>query len=148
MFNFIARAHSNFLVYKVANPAQSQQPSSTLLIFFSGILDFSQDCKQFLLARQFRPHLSGLIYIQRLLLMERALPLQQYHAIGIPQRPYENQLDQLNLIRKKYMTTSTQYPLAELVSLGDFGRNIARTEPSSFLFSWSGNGETIRYGDF
>jgi hypothetical protein len=124
------------------------QPSSSLLIFFSGILGFSQDCKQFLLAKQFCPHLSGLIYIQRLLLMERALPLRQYHTIGIPRRPHEGQLDQLNSIREKYMTSGTQYPLAELVSLRDFGRNIARNEPPSLLFSWSDDGEVIRYGDF
>ncbi|EWZ78605.1 hypothetical protein FOWG_17175 [Fusarium oxysporum f. sp. lycopersici MN25] len=124
------------------------RPSSTLLVFFSGILGFSQDCKHFLLARQFCPYLSGLIYIQRLILMERALPLREYRTIGIPQRSYVNQLDQLNSIREKYMIAGTQYPLAEMTSLRDFGRNIARTEPPSILFSWSDDGEIIRYGDF
>ncbi|KAJ0132765.1 Pogo transposable element with ZNF domain protein [Fusarium oxysporum f. sp. albedinis] len=121
---------------------------SILLVFFSGILGFSEDCKQFLLARQFCPHLSGLIYIQRLLLMECALPLREYHGIAIPPRLHADQLDQLNSIREKYMITGTQYPLAEMVSLRDFGRNIARTEPPSLLFSWSDDGETIRHGDF
>ncbi|EGU72775.1 hypothetical protein FOXB_16716, partial [Fusarium oxysporum f. sp. conglutinans Fo5176] len=124
------------------------RPSSTLLVFFSGILGFSQDCKHFLLARQFCPYLSGLIYIQRLILMERALPLREYGAIGIPRRPYVNQLDQLNSIRERYMIAGTQHPLAEMTSLRDFGRNIARTEPPSILFSWSDDGEIIRYGDF
>ncbi|EXK76874.1 hypothetical protein FOQG_18395 [Fusarium oxysporum f. sp. raphani 54005] len=124
------------------------RPSSTLLGFFSGILGFSQDCKHFLLARQFCPYLSGLIYIQRLILMERALPLREYRAIGIPRRPSVNQLDQLNSIRERYMITGTQHPLAEMTSLRDFGRNIARTEPPSILFSWSDDGEIIRYGDF
>ncbi|SCO92533.1 uncharacterized protein FRV6_16661 [Fusarium oxysporum] len=124
------------------------RPSSTLLVFFSGILGFSQDCKHFLLARQFCPYLSGLIYIQRLILVERALPLREYRAIGIPQRSYVNQLDQLNSIRERYMIAGTQYPLAEMTSLRDFGRNIARTEPPSILFSWSDDGEIVRYGDF
>ncbi|RBR24099.1 uncharacterized protein FIESC28_03098 [Fusarium coffeatum] len=124
------------------------RPSSTLLVFFSGILGFSQDCKHFLLARQFCPYLSGLIYIQRLILMERALPLREYRVIGIPQRSYANQLDQLNSIRQKYMIAGTQYPLAEMTSLRDFGRNVARTEPPSILFNWSDDGEIIRYGDF
>ncbi|EGU72788.1 hypothetical protein FOXB_16705 [Fusarium oxysporum f. sp. conglutinans Fo5176] len=35
-----------------------------------------------------------------------------------------------------------------MTSLRDFGRNIARTEPPSILFSWSDDGEIIRYGDF
>ncbi|KAH7196257.1 hypothetical protein BKA60DRAFT_434277, partial [Fusarium oxysporum] len=33
------------------------RPSSTLLVFLSGILGFSQDCKHFLLARQFYTYL-------------------------------------------------------------------------------------------
>ncbi|EXK23421.1 hypothetical protein FOMG_19799 [Fusarium oxysporum f. sp. melonis 26406] len=124
------------------------RPSSTLLVFLSGILGFSQDCKHFLLARQFCPYLSGQIYIQRLILLERALPLRGYRAIGIPRRPYVNQLDQLNSIREKYMIAGTQHPLTEMISLRGFGRNIARTEPPSILFSWSDDGEIIRYGDF
>ncbi|WJG35754.1 uncharacterized protein FOBCDRAFT_114565, partial [Fusarium oxysporum Fo47] len=62
----------------------------------------------------------------RLLLMQHALPLREYHAIEIPRRPHADQLGQLNLIREKYLITSTQYPPAERVSLRDFGRNIAR----------------------
>ncbi|EWZ27792.1 hypothetical protein FOZG_18494 [Fusarium oxysporum Fo47] len=107
------------------------RPSSTLLVFFSGILGFSKDCSQFLLARQFCPYLSGLIYIQRLILLERALPLREYRAIGDPTTPI-----------------CTEHPLTEMTSLRDFGRNIARTEPPSLLFSWSDDRETIRYGDF
>ncbi|EGU83900.1 hypothetical protein FOXB_05586, partial [Fusarium oxysporum f. sp. conglutinans Fo5176] len=111
------------------------RPSSTLLVFFSGILGFSKDCSQFLLARQSCPYLSGLIYIQRLILLERALPLREYRAIGIPRRPYVNQLDQLNSVREKYMIAGTEHPLTEMTSLRDFGRNIAHTEPPSLLFS-------------
>ncbi|CAG1982111.1 unnamed protein product [Fusarium graminearum] len=62
----------------------SGQPGSTLLVYFSGILGFSKDCQHFLLARQYCPQLSGLIYMQRLLLLERALSLRPYHTIGIP----------------------------------------------------------------
>ncbi|KID83230.1 recQ helicase-like protein [Metarhizium guizhouense ARSEF 977] len=53
-------------------------PISTLLIYFSGILGFSPDAKRFLLAKEYTPVLSGLIYIQRLLFLEYALPLQKY----------------------------------------------------------------------
>lgn len=36
---------------------------STLLVYFSGILGFSSDFQYFMLARQFCPSLSGLIYV-------------------------------------------------------------------------------------
>lgn len=54
------------------------QPGSTVLLYFSGIFGFSSDCQQFKLARDFCPSLSGLIYVQRLLLLESALPLTAY----------------------------------------------------------------------
>ncbi|MCJ1360905.1 MAG: hypothetical protein MMC33_010915 [Icmadophila ericetorum] len=54
------------------------QPSSTLLVFISGILGFSPDTQSFLPAKKYTTHLSGFIYIQRLLFLERALPLRPY----------------------------------------------------------------------
>ncbi|KAK2684922.1 hypothetical protein QWA68_016528 [Fusarium oxysporum] len=122
------------------------QPGSTLLVYFSGILGFSKDCQHFLLARQYCPQLSGLIYMQRLLLLERALPLRPYPTIGIPQRPHTQQLERLNEIRADHMVLGSQSPLAELVSLRNFGRTIARTEPPSILFHWSDDGETVSNG--
>ncbi|KAJ9413909.1 hypothetical protein QL093DRAFT_2594845 [Fusarium oxysporum] len=124
----------------------SGQPGSTVLVYFSGILGFSKDCQHFLLARQYCPQLSGLIYMQRLLLLERALPLRPYHTIGIPQRPHTQQLERLNEIRADHMVLGSQSPLAELVSLRNFGRAIARTEPPSILFYWSDDGETVSNG--
>jgi hypothetical protein len=63
------------------------QPSSILLIYFSGFLGFSSDCQRFQFARKYCSKLSAKIYIQRKLFLERALPLQKYRSIGIPQRP-------------------------------------------------------------
>jgi hypothetical protein len=54
------------------------QPDSALLVYFSGILDFSSDCRRFQLAREYCPNLSGLIWVQRLLFLEYALPLHSY----------------------------------------------------------------------
>jgi hypothetical protein len=59
------------------------QPGSALLVYFSGILGFSSDCRRFQLAREYCPNLSGLIWVQRLLFLEYALPLHSYPTIGI-----------------------------------------------------------------
>ncbi|EGU81602.1 hypothetical protein FOXB_07885, partial [Fusarium oxysporum f. sp. conglutinans Fo5176] len=90
------------------------QPSSTLLVYFSGVLGFSADCHKFQLARQYCPKLSAIIYMQRILLLELALPMREYTTIGIPQRPRAAQFESLNRIRAKYMVLGSQYPLAEL----------------------------------
>ncbi|KAJ0127598.1 Class E vacuolar protein-sorting machinery protein HSE1 [Fusarium oxysporum f. sp. albedinis] len=123
------------------------QASSTMLIYFSGILGFSDDSRQFLLVRPYCPQLSCIVYVQRLLFLEYALPLHPYHTLGIQQRPQEQQLEQLNDIRRRYMVTSSQTALAELLSLRDSGRAIARTEPPSFFLNWSDDGQSVRIGD-
>ncbi|KAH7074968.1 hypothetical protein BKA63DRAFT_514097 [Paraphoma chrysanthemicola] len=44
------------------------------------------------------------------------------------------------------MVEGAMYPLAEFQSLRDFGRVIGRTDPPSFLFRWSEDGQTISHG--
>ncbi|RYC81100.1 hypothetical protein BFJ63_vAg16006 [Fusarium oxysporum f. sp. narcissi] len=121
------------------------QPSSTLLIYFSGILGFSADCQRFQLARQYCSKLSAMIYIQRILFLEQALPLRGYRSIGISQRPEARHFECFDEVRAKYMVLGSQYSLAELISLRDFGRNVARTEPPSMLFHWSNDGEIVSH---
>ncbi|KAJ9412499.1 hypothetical protein QL093DRAFT_2570572 [Fusarium oxysporum] len=60
------------------------QPSSTLLVFFSGILGFSSSLGTFLPAKSYTPYLSGLLYIQSLLFLEMALTLCKYHILYKP----------------------------------------------------------------
>jgi hypothetical protein len=56
-----------------------------------------------------------MIYIQRVLLLELALPIRKYTIIDIPQRPQAAQFESLNRIQAKYMVLGLQYPLTELV---------------------------------
>jgi hypothetical protein len=126
-------------------PFLNGQPSSTLLIYFSGILGFSADCQKFQLARRYCSKLSAMIYIQRILFLEQALPLRGYQFIGIPQRPEARHFECFDEVRAKYMVLGSQYPLAELISLRDFGHNVARNEPPSMLFHWSNDNETVSH---
>ena len=121
------------------------QPGSTLLIYFSGILGFSPDCRQFQLAREYCPNLSGLIWVQRLLFLEYALPLHSYPIIGIQQRP-QFPMERLNEVRQKYMVQGSISPLAELHNLRNFGQKVAKTEPPPFLLRWSDDGRVVSYG--
>ncbi|KAH6977640.1 hypothetical protein EDB80DRAFT_826222 [Ilyonectria destructans] len=74
-------------------PLVDGQPSSTILVYFSGILAFSITSQQILPARVYTSHLSALIYMQRLLFLEQALPLQSYPTLGIKHHPRTRQLD-------------------------------------------------------
>ncbi|KAK2470345.1 hypothetical protein H9L39_17962 [Fusarium oxysporum f. sp. albedinis] len=53
------------------------RPASTLLVYFSGILGFTTDSTGFLPARSYTSNLAELIYTQRLLFLEYALPTQE-----------------------------------------------------------------------
>ncbi|KAJ3454446.1 hypothetical protein MRS44_018340 [Fusarium solani] len=122
-------------------------PGSTLLVYFSGVLGFSTDCRQFRLARQYCPYLSGLIYVQRLLFLEYALPLCPYPSLGIRQRPSTQQLECLNKVRQEYMVAGSPSSFAELHSLRNFGHRIARTEPPTFFLHWSDDGQRVSIKD-
>lgn len=123
------------------------QPSSSLLVYFSGVLGFSLEGNNFLPAKLFTSYLSGLIYIQRLLFLEFALPFRPYHYLEIPHRPRLRQFDKLDSVRKKYMIVGAQSPLEEFQSLRSFGRIVARSDPPSYLLRWSDDGQTVYHGD-
>jgi hypothetical protein len=89
------------------------EPSSSILVFFSGILGFSSDTKNFLPTKNYTPYLSGLIYVQRLLFLEYALPRRAYPYIGILQCPRLRQYERMDAIRQQYMVTGSQSPLEE-----------------------------------
>ena len=88
-----------------------------------------------------------LIYFQRPLFLERALPTRAYAAFGIPQRPQTGQLAQLQRIRRRYTVFGLPASYAELISLRNFSRLVSRTEPPAFLLHWSEDGNTIYHGD-
>ncbi|KAH7109811.1 hypothetical protein EDB81DRAFT_704547 [Dactylonectria macrodidyma] len=123
------------------------QPASTLLVYFSGILGFSPDCQGFLLARQYCSNLSGLVYNQRLLFLQHALPRHTHQPGEAPWQPHTQQLQRLNKVREKHMIEGSQSPLAELYNLRNFGCYHAQTEPPPFLLHWSDDGNTVSYGD-
>lgn len=122
------------------------QPNTTALVYSSGILGFSTESNAFLPARSYTSHLSALIYVQRLLFIEYALPLREYSMLGISCRPRTKQLQRLEAIRAKYMVTGAQSPFEEMMSLRNFGRVIARTDTPSFLLRWSEDGQTVFHG--
>lgn len=90
--------------------------------------------------------LSGLIYIQRLLFLELALPLRDYPALHVERRPRRNQLRRLERIRGLYMVTDAQSPFEEMVSLRSYGRVIARTDSPAFVLRWSEDAQTLFQG--
>jgi hypothetical protein len=123
------------------------RPASTLLVYFSGILGFTADSTRFLPGRSYTSNLAALIYTQRLLFLEYALPARAYLFLGITQRPRKGQVARLQEVRQKYTVLGSQSPFEELFSLLAFGKAIAGSETPSFLLRWSDDGQSVSHGD-
>ncbi|KAM5527056.1 hypothetical protein FOXYSP1_20568 [Fusarium oxysporum f. sp. phaseoli] len=123
------------------------RPDSTLLVYYSGVLGFSADLTGFLPARSYTSNLAALIYIQRLLFLEYAVPTQDYPRLGISRRPRTDQLARLQNVRQEYLVLGSQSPFEELFSLLVFGRAIAGSETPAFLLKWSDDGQILSYRD-
>jgi hypothetical protein len=123
------------------------RPASTLLVYFSGVLGFLPDCTGFLPARSYTSHLAGLLYIQRLLFLEHALPARPYPHLGLPQRPRTDQLSRLQAVRRAYMVAGAPSPFEEIFCLMAYGRAMAATDTPPFLLRWSDDGQSVSYDD-
>lgn len=134
-------------VYFVTEEFTDDQSSSSLLMYFSGVLGVSSDGITFRRARDFTPFLSALIHQQRLLFLEWALPCRSYPYLGRGARPLRGHLTRLNKLRRRYMCLGCLAPTGEFISLRDYGRSMARTDGPAFRVRWSDDGETVYYRD-
>ncbi len=119
--------------------------SSTLLVYFSGVLGFSASESNFERPRNYTPKLSGLIYCMRLCMLEATLPRFAHPTNGWQARPRSGNLSRLNRIRERYMCFGCQAPTGELLSLRSYGRAFSRSDGPSFRVNWSEDLETISW---
>jgi hypothetical protein len=89
----------NFCVLLIIQEFTDGNPQSSVLVYFSGVLGISSSGAHFLSAKLFTPYLSALIYIQRLLFLEYALPYREYPHLKWPSRPSINHLARLLNVR-------------------------------------------------
>jgi hypothetical protein len=120
-------------------------PGSSLLVYFSGALGIREDGLTFRRAKEFTPIVAGLIYVQRLLFLEYALPHRNYVHVGYERRPKRNHLERLNLVRLRYMVLGSMSPLGEFLSLLHCGRKLARQDPPTFFVRWGLDDQTLHY---
>lgn len=123
------------------------QPSSSALVYISGILAFTTDGAGFQTPRLYTPTISALIHLQLLLFLEDSLPCRQYPHLRISARPSRDHLEILNSVRCRYMCAGSLTPLGEMISLLDYGRSMLRSESPAFFVRWSDDRQTIFFDD-
>ncbi|KAI4192683.1 MAG: hypothetical protein LQ350_008592, partial [Teloschistes chrysophthalmus] len=119
--------------------------SSTMIVYFSGILGFSPSGTTFERPRNYTPKLSALIYCIRLCLLEASLPRFAHPLIGWKVRAPSGNLKRLNRVRERFMCLGCQAPMGELLSLRSYGRAISRSDGPSFRVQWSNDSETVMW---
>lgn len=92
-----------FGYFLVTEEYEDGYSSSTLLVYFSGILGISIDSSTFERPSNYTSKLSALIYCSRLLIIKSTLPRFAHRYIGWPARPWYNQSEQLNGVRRAKM---------------------------------------------
>jgi hypothetical protein len=81
-----------------------------------------------MLTRQLCPSLSGLIYVQRLLFLEYALPLFGYGVLERASKSRTGQLEHFKSVCSQYITGGSPSALAELLGLRNFRYKVSKTE--------------------
>jgi Orsellinic acid/F9775 biosynthesis cluster protein D len=131
--------------YLAVEEFEDGKPSSTLLVYFCGVLGISADGSTFDRPRNYTAKLSAVIYCMRLTLFESVLPRFAYSGLGWEARPRCGQLGRLQPLRREKMCLGSQAPLGELISLRGYGRAVSRSDGPSFLFHWSDDGQTVSW---
>ncbi|KAF4334756.1 telomere-associated helicase [Fusarium beomiforme] len=83
---------------------------------------------------------------ERLLFLERALPLRRYDSLRIKRRPRFKQLRRLKQVHRRYMVMGSQSSFEEFVSLRAYGCVAARNDMPSCLLYWSDDGQRVGWG--
>ncbi|KZL78863.1 hypothetical protein CI238_13008 [Colletotrichum incanum] len=122
-------------------------PSQTLLVYFSGILGFTKDFHSFQPPRNYTSHLAALIYIQRLLFLEYAVPKRGYVKMGIPERNRRGGLARLQNVRHRFTVYGAESPFEEMFALLCSGRKIAAKSNPPIILHWSDDEEMVSVSD-
>jgi hypothetical protein len=119
--------------------------TSTIIVYFSGLIGFSSDGTTFERPRNYTSKLSALIYCIRLCLLEATLPRFAHPSIGWEARPAKGSLKRLNKIHPNFLCHGCQAPMGELLSLRSYGQAIAHSDGPSFRVEWSEDSETVAW---
>jgi hypothetical protein len=136
-----------FVKFLSTEEYEDGKPSSTLLIYFSGILGISQDGSTFERAKNYTLKLSALIYCIRMIILEATLPQFAHAGSGWKARPRYRQIDLLNKVCRRSLCLGSLALINELLSLQDYRCVISRSNSPSFRVTWSEDGQIVSWNN-
>lgn len=118
-------------------------PSSTAVVYFSGILGFTPDGSTFERPSRYTPKLSAIIHCIRLCMLERILPRFPHPKIGWPARPRVGGLKRFAKFRDRFMCHGCQTPAGKILALRSHGRALSRADGPNFRVHWGKSAHTV-----
>ena len=125
-----------------------QDESKTPLVHFCGVLGIDWKQSRFRDPGNFTPHLAGMMWVGRLLLLEYALPTQRYSTLDWPSREYyQDHQWRLESVRRDFMLEGCLTPLGNMVSLMAYGKYTAKQLGRMGVVTWDADGEGLQIKD-
>jgi hypothetical protein len=118
-------------------------PSSTAIVYFSGVLGFTPDGSIFERPGKYTPKLSAMIYCIRLCVLERMLPRFSHPKIRWSMRPRTGGLKHFTKFRDRFMCHGCQSSTGELLCLRSYGCALPRADGPKFRLHWDQSGDTV-----
>ena len=115
------------------------------VVCFAGVLGIQREGLTYRPAHLYTTYAAGLVWVGRLLMLEYALPRQAYRTLSWPScAACPNQLQRLQLIRRKYLCKGGLHAMAHILELLYQGRTIAKREGRRANLSWSPDGQVLQ----
>jgi hypothetical protein len=138
---------AQFCAFICTEAFHNGKSSSTIMIYFAGVLGIVQDGLSFERPSNYTSKLSAIIHIARLCLLEVTLPRFPHPHLSWRPRPRLGQDKILNKMREDFACQDSPAPLSELLSLRAYGRVLARTDGPAFRVDWAEDGSSVKWDD-
>ncbi len=116
------------------------------LIFFTAILGIDENRSQLRRPETYTYYLSPLVWVNRLLLLEYALPLRPWELNGWPARDaYDDYGARLKEIRAAHLVDGSFSPQSEILSLLAYGKKVTKAQGGRPMIIWSKDGQTMHF---
>jgi len=126
----------------------SEDESKAPLVHFCGVLGIDWKQSRFRDPGNYTPHLAGIMWISRLLLLEYALPMERYSTLDWPAREYyQDHRWQLEWVRREFMLEGCPTPLGYMVSLMAYGKYTAKQLGRMGVITWDADGQGLQIKD-
>jgi hypothetical protein len=115
------------------------------LVYFLGVLGIRRSTLAYCTAYHYTPYAASLVWIGRQLLLEYALPKEPYLVLNWPTAAgYEDQLERLQYIRRKYLCWGGAYPMGQLIEIIAYGRALVKKEGCRTNITWSPDQQSLK----